>query len=53
MERVFDERIKVHCIDCDHPMLFESNMDNNSSIYLCELCKHEVKIISIGYRVKK
>ena len=40
------DNIKVICNSCNYPMVLESIM--NASIYICELCKHEVKIISIG-----
>lgn len=43
------ENIKVICKKCDNEMMPESISDNNNKIiiYLCELCKHEVKVISI------
>jgi len=41
------QNFKIRCNTCDHPMVFESMSDKNA-IYLCKLCKHEVKIISIG-----
>ena len=41
--------IKVICKKCNCEMLPESTSDtDNVIIYLCELCKHEVKVISIG-----
>ena len=41
--------IKVICKKCNHEMLPESTSNNNLIIiYLCSLCKHEVKVISIG-----
>ena len=43
METVPDERIKVFCQNCNHPMISEST-DMKRIIYLCELCKHEIRL---------
>ena len=40
------QNFKIQCCACEHPMVFES-MSGKNAIYLCELCKHEVKVISI------
>lgn len=40
--------IKIICKGCNVEMLPESTSDNNKIIiYLCKVCKHEVKVISI------
>lgn len=41
--------IIIYCRSCNFPMIEESNSKgDNVSIYYCELCKHEVKLIHIG-----
>lgn len=40
------EFVEIICNDCNIPMTFES-IAGNSAIYICEKCKHEVKLISI------
>lgn len=47
MNNIYQENIKVICKKCNTEMILESTMVN-TGIYLCELCKHEVKVISIG-----
>ena len=44
MERVSYERLKVTCGRCEHPMIFESSLNDNTFIYLCELCKNEIRV---------
>ena len=54
MKLVYSENIKVICKKCNNEMLPESTSDNNNIIiYLCELCKYEVKVISIGNKKEK
>lgn len=39
--------ITVTCVPCDSPMVIEST-SSGSIMFLCPVCKNEVKVISIG-----